>query len=350
MPIQLPDGRLLSDEVLEALRLRALRGRELGFAEAVLADILGVTRETVSRWWSAYCRGGTDALPQERPGRPPGSGRALTDGQAHYIQALLDHHSPKDLDIASPLWTRQAVAELIHKELGITVAVRTAGLYLRRWGYTPQRPARKARQQDSEEVRVWLEETYPAVVERAAAEGAEIYWCDEEGVKVDDHRGRGYARPGRTPVKEVSGAHGQVNAIAAIGNVGDAHFLTFRGSLDTAVFLVFLGQLLQGTAKKIVLILDNLKVHDSAAVKAWAAAHADRIELIPLPKYAPERNPVEYLNNDVKEEVNAQGLPEDQEELEGNVNEFLHKLASWPERNKSYYFHPAVQYAAADNV
>jgi predicted transcriptional regulator len=63
MPIQLPDGRLLSDEVLDALRLRALRGRELGFTETDLADLLGVTRETVSRWWAAYCTGGTDALP-----------------------------------------------------------------------------------------------------------------------------------------------------------------------------------------------------------------------------------------------------------------------------------------------
>src|SRR5262249_39353659 len=350
MPIQLPDGRLLSDEVLEALRLRALRGRELGLTEATLADLLGVTRETISRWWSAYCHGGTDALPQQRPGRPVGSGRFLTDGQAQYIQGLLDHKLPKDFDIAVPLWTRKAVAELIRKELGITVAVRTAGLYLRRWGYTPQRPARRARKQDPEEVRVWLEETYPAVVERAAAEGAEIYWCDELGVRMDDYRGRGYARPGQTPVNEVSGAHGQLNVISAISNAGEGHFMTFRGSLDTPVLLLFLGQMVQASVKKIILILDNLKVHDSAAVKAWVAARADRIELIPLPKYTPERNPAEYLNNDVKEEVNAHGLPEDQEELEGNVNGFLHRLAFWPERIISYFCHPAVQYAAANNV
>jgi transposase len=350
MPIQLPDGRLLSDEVLEALRMRALHGRELGFTECDLAELLGVSRETICRWWSAYCQGGTDALPQQRPGRPLGSGRALTDGQARHIQALLDHHQPKDFDIPLPLWTRRAVAELIHKELGVLVAVRTAGEYLRRWGYTPQRPARKARKQDEEEVREWLEETYPAVVERAAAEGAEVFWCDEEGVGIDDQRGRGYARPGQTPVQEVAGAHARVNVISAISTSGEAHFLTFRGSLDAVMFLLFLKQLLQTTAKKVFLILDNLQVHDSAAVRAWVAGQAERIELIPLPKYAPERNPVEYLNNDVKEEVNAQGLPEDQVELDSNVNEFLHKLASWPERIVSYFCHPAVQYAAADKV
>jgi hypothetical protein len=54
MAISLPDARQLSDEVLEALRLRALRGCQLGFSETELADLLGVCRETVCHWWTAY--------------------------------------------------------------------------------------------------------------------------------------------------------------------------------------------------------------------------------------------------------------------------------------------------------
>src|SRR5437879_2037239 len=88
MAIALPDARELSDEVLEALRLRALHGRELGFTETQMAALLGVCRETVCRWWSAYAQGGLDALPQERSGRPLGSGRALSDAQGERIQAL----------------------------------------------------------------------------------------------------------------------------------------------------------------------------------------------------------------------------------------------------------------------
>lgn len=49
MPIPLPDARQMSDEVLEALRCRALRGCELGFSEADVAELLGVSRETVSQ-------------------------------------------------------------------------------------------------------------------------------------------------------------------------------------------------------------------------------------------------------------------------------------------------------------
>src|SRR3989440_6460414 len=112
MAVPLPDARELSDEVLEALRLRALHGCELGFTETEVADILGVCRETVCRWWSAYTQGGLDALPHDRTGRPEGTGRVLSDEQAQRIGALLRTYHPDHFDIAAPLWTRPAVAEL----------------------------------------------------------------------------------------------------------------------------------------------------------------------------------------------------------------------------------------------
>src|SRR5947209_2383929 len=133
MAIPLPDARELSDEVLEALRLRALQACELGVTETEMADILGVVRETVCRWWTAYAQGGLDALPQQRTGRPLGSGRSLSDEQAQRIQRLLRTHSPEELGVAAPLWTRRAVADLIRQELGISLAARTVGLYLERW-------------------------------------------------------------------------------------------------------------------------------------------------------------------------------------------------------------------------
>ena len=123
MAISLPDARELSNDVLGCLRLRALRGCELGYTEAEVADLLGVCRETISRWWSAYVEGGLDALPHDRTGRPRGSGRILSEQQAAALQQRLDEYSPDDLDIAAPLWTRRAVQQLIQQELGIRMPV-----------------------------------------------------------------------------------------------------------------------------------------------------------------------------------------------------------------------------------
>src|SRR4051794_10586425 len=159
MAITLPDARQLSDEVLQELRLRALRGCEMGFSQGDVADLLGVARETVSRWWSAYQADGLDALPDDRTGRPVGSGRTLSDEQGRHIQQLVDENSPAKLGIPAPLWSRDAVRELIHKEYDVWMPVRTVGEYLKRWGYTAKKPSRHADDQDPEEVRRWLEET-----------------------------------------------------------------------------------------------------------------------------------------------------------------------------------------------
>src|SRR5512147_2594781 len=174
MAITLPDARQLSDEVLEALRLRAVHGCELGFTEADVADLLGIARETVSRWWSAYVQQGSDALPGDRTGRPVGTGRTLSNEQAEHIQDLIDHNSPEKLGVPSPLWSRRAVQDLIRKEYGIFMPVRTVGEYLKRWGYTTKKPRRHARDQNPEEVNKWLNETYPKLARKAGEEGADM--------------------------------------------------------------------------------------------------------------------------------------------------------------------------------
>jgi transposase len=345
MAIPLPDARELSDEVLEALRLRALRGCEIGFTEVEVADLLGVCRETVSRWWSAYTQGGLDALPHERTGRPLGTGRTLSDQQGQQIQQQLNAHSPEDLGIPAPLWTRRAVQQLIGQELGIAMPVRTVGEYLKRWGYTVKRPRRHARKQDPEEIRQWLDETYPALERRAEAEDAEIHWCDETGAGADEHPASGYAPKGEPATEDVPGPHIRMNQISTVTNEGVVRFMTYARTLNAELFLIFLGRLLQSTTGKLFVILDRLRAHETPAVKDWVAAHQDRIELFALPRYAPELNATEYLNNDLKGQVNAAGLPENQGELRSHMQRFMHKLQQLPQHVRNYFKHPCMLYA-----
>jgi transposase len=346
MPIQLPDARQLSDDALQVLRLRALRGIELGYSEVDLAELLGVCHETISRWWTSYRADGLDSLPGGRTGRPLGSGRSLSDPQADRIKGLIDDHSPADLGIAHALWTRRAVRDLIRKELGLELAERTVGQYLRRWGYTSKKPARRSRKQRPDEVERWLAETYPAIERRAAEEDAEILWTDEVGVDADHHPGRGYARVGERATMEVPGPHIRVNQITAVSDEGTVRFMTSKGSLDAAVFLVFLSELIEGATRKIFLIADRLQAHKTPEVLAWIGAHEDRIEVFFLPAYSPEMNPVEYLNNDMKGVVNEAGLPDEKGTLNARILAFMNNLASVPRHVISYFLHPKVQYAA----
>ncbi len=346
MAISLPDARHLSDEVLQALRLRALRGRELGFTESQIADLLGVARETVCHWWSAYSHQGLDALPHQRTGRPVGSGRILSDDQARHIQEQLDQKTPEELGIPSPLWTRPAVRDLIAHEYGITLPVRTVGQYLRRWGYTRKKARRHRRAQDPAEVREWLEETYPAIETRAQEEGAEIQWCDETGVAADEHPGYGYARKGEPAQVEVPDEHIRVNLISTITNEGKVQFMTYKQAMTSALFLVFLGRLIAGATRKIFLITDRLPAHTADEVVNWLAERYEQIEVFWLPRYAPERNVEEYMHHDLKEEVNAAGLPHNQGELTSHITSFMQKLKQLPELVRTYFLHPCVLYAS----
>jgi transposase len=346
MPISLPDARQLSDEVLQALRSRAIRGCEMGYTQAEVAELLGLARETVSRWWAAYAESGAEALPGDRTGRPVGSGRTLNDGQAARLRSILVSKQPEEVGIPSPLWTRQAVRELIRKEYGIDMPVRTVGAYLGRWGFTPEAPRRHSRDQDPEEVRRWLDEDYPAIERRAAREGAEILWCDETGAAADHLPRRGSSRRGHPATMEVPDSHIRMNTVAAISNEGSVHSMTHTRPMDSALFITFLERLLGEVRGKLFLITDRLPAHTSAAVRGWVAAHRGRFELFFLPAYAPERNPEEYLNNDMKGAINATGLADDREGLRSRIEDFMARLRHLPEKVRNYFSHPCVQYAA----
>jgi hypothetical protein len=78
------------------------------------------------------------------------------------------------------------------------LAVRTVGKYLARWGFTAQKPIRRADEQDPVAVRRWLRQDYPEIVKRAKQARGIVVWGDETGLRADDVRGRSYA-PGAGP-------------------------------------------------------------------------------------------------------------------------------------------------------
>jgi transposase len=347
MSDHLPDGRSESNDVLEALRLRAVHARQLGYTVVDIAAILGVRAETVSRWCSLYHQAGDEGLPGDRTGRPLGAGRLLTPEQEDSIQQLIDTKSPAELGIRSALWTRAAVQDLIQAQTQQRLPIRTVGEYLRRWGYTPQKPVRKAYKQDPEAVTHWLEKTYPDIERRAAAEGAEIHWGDEMGVRSTCQHSRGYARPQQTPELPVSGSRFSVNMISTITNQGKVRWMIYEGRMNAALFIVFLTRLIAGASKKVFLIVDHLSVHEAAAVEQWLSDKKDTLEIFYLPKYTPERNPDEYLNCDVKTNINTDGLPKDRAELKDKLKRFMQKLSKLPGRVASYFKSKFLEYAAA---
>ena len=137
-----------------------------------------------------------------------------------------------------------------------------------------------------------------------------------------------------------------MNVIRAISNAGNIRFMTYSGTMNADLFLVFLQRLVQSIPGKITLIVDRLKAHDAQKVRQWVGQHADQIKRVLSPRRAAELNADEYLNNDLKEHIYADGLPNSQQELRQRIQSFLHRLVHWPTRIMSYFLHPSALYAS----
>ena len=312
--------------------------------EAVEQCELG--RSAVIRAFQAYERGGWPAVRVTRGGRPHGSGRLLTSAEETEAQWLIRDRTPDQLKMSYALWTRQAVGDLIEIRFGVRLQVRTVGKYLARWGYTPQRPLKKAYEQSPAAVGKWLAEQYPAIAKRAKTQGAEIHWGDESGLRSDDVRGRGYAPRGQTPVLRVNARREGLSLISTVTNKGEMRWRIFHGALNAKLLIDFLKRLVRGSDRKIFLILDNLKVHHSKLVKQWLAENKKLIEVFYLPSYSPELNPDELLNADLKQRVTTAAPARTKQALARTAIGALRSIQKQPDRVRHYFKHKNVSYAA----
>ena len=216
---------------------------------------------------------------------------------------------------------------------------------LRRWGFTPQKPAFRAYEQSPEQLRQWLEQDYPALRRRAAKEGAVVLWLDEVGMRSQHQAGTTYAPKGKTPVLPRTGKRFSVNMISAISNRGQLIFMVVDGRFNAVVFIRFLQKLLRSVRRKVFLIADSHPVHKEKKVKQWLQEHNERIELFPLPTYAPEINPDEYFNQDLKTNGVGKARPKNKQELKTLAERFANGKKKNPEKVKKYFHPNAVSYA-----
>lgn len=338
------DARSLTPAAQEDLRRKGLNAHREGKSVSEVATLFGVSRQAVYNWIARYARGGTAGLQARQRGKPPAP--KLVPRQAATIKRVITDRCPDQLELPFMLWTREAVQQLIGQRFAVEVSVWTAGRYLKRWGFTPQKPARRALEQNPLAVRRWLAEEYPAIARRAQAERAEIYWEDEMGLRSDHAVGRSYAPQGRTPTIALTGQRFGCNVISAITNRGRLNFRVFRGRFVTKVYLDFLERLVKQARRKVFVIADGHPVHKSRAVQRWLAANAERIRQFLLPAYSPELNPDEYLNHDVKSDAVGRRRAHDLGELVDNVRGYLRGTQRRPQIVRNYFHAEPVRYAA----
>jgi transposase len=313
------DGRKLDHKTLEALRLRAVDQVRHGARAEDVAVALGLHRKTVYAWLKKYREGGRDALlARPVPGRPP----RLGEQQVRELSTLLTGTDPRQFDFELALWTADMVREVIQRKFGITLSSVSVSRQLGKMGMVPQRPLRRAYQQDPEAASQWHEQVYPRIAASAVAAGATIYFADEAGVKEENVNAVGVnavgvnevaqaaARPpqeaGHQPGPRAQQTHPRqqraqpvrqrrlavragnryrLNMISAVTAKGGAQrFAVFDASAHTALcFTEFCARLIHDAPGPVYLIVDGHPVHRAQAVTEYAASTCGKLELFYLP-------------------------------------------------------------------
>lgn len=343
--MELRDARRLSQTAQEELRYRAVAMHETGMTQRQVAKHLDVTRASVNKWCRLAEREGVDALKKGKRGNP--TGQWLKGTQAATIVNMIKDNCPDQLKMPYALWTREAVQQLIERKFGIKLAIRTVGDYLARWGFTPQKPAVRVYERNDAAVQRWLEVEYPAIAARAKREGAGIWWGDESGLRSRHYAGTTYSPRGKTPVVRGSGKHFGCNMFSAITNRGELAFRIYEGMFNSDLFRDCMERLVrQAAGRKVFLILDNLRVHHAKVLKPWLAEHIDEIELFFIPSYAPDLNPDELLNHDIKANAVGRKRARNLEQLVANVKGHLEGRAATPHVVAAFFKEKHVRYAA----
>ena len=343
-----PDARSLSEESIELLRRQAHRLRRDGRTWRDIAQVVGVHLTTIMKWSGRFDLGTTalEGVKSERRGRRFGDKRTISLVDETLLRDEIIGTHPSQMSLPFALWNRKAVQEAIKLRLGVDMPIRTVGEYLRRWGFTPQRPAKRAVEQRPELLRAWLDESYPQIAKKAKAEGGEIYWADETAIKQDTAWVRGYAPVGQTPVIRHAARWSSVTMFSAITNQGLVRFAFHDGAINTERFIEFIELLIRDAQRKVFLIVDNLRVHHAKLVKEWLLDKKDKIEVFYLPPYSPEANPDEILNRDLKTELRTRPAAKNVDALKQIALRFMESLAGMPQRVIRYFKSRHIAYAA----
>jgi transposase len=340
------DARRHSPQTQYEIRKQVIRLRKQGLQNQVVAAGLGISTGCTSTIWQRYKKEGIKAIKLGQRGRRAGEQRTLSPAQEFDLRKVLIDKTPDQMKLPFALWTRDAVRLLIRQWFGIAMPIRTVGEYLKRWGFTPQKPVKRAYEQSSQVVKKWLDTDYPAIAARAKQEKAEIHWGDETGIQTGANRVRGFAPKGQTPTIRLVAKRSHIGMISAITNSGKMRFMMYRDAMKSDILIKFMTRLSKDAGRKVFLILDNLRAHHGKEVKQWLEEHREQIEVFHLPSYSPELNPDEYLNGNLKSKVHSGKPVRNREDLEKKTRSFMRTLQKRPAHVRSFFKHPKVSYAA----
>lgn len=337
------DGRTLDHKALEHLRILAVkRVVEDGEAPSVVMKSLGLCRTTIYPWLRKFEEQGLAALVEKIAQGPEPK---LSEKQRQQVKRWILGKDPRQYGFDFGLWSRRIVQALIEEKMGIVLGLTAVGRLLASLDITPQKPLRRAYERDPKAVEFWLQERYPKLKQRAKRVGAKIFFLDEAGFQSDPPLGRTYGLKGKTPVVVTSGQRQSLNVISAVNARGEFWAATYTGKLNAEAFVAFLKDFMKSQRGTIFLVVDGHPAHKANRVSDYVGSLEGRLELHPLPTYAPDLNPDEFVWSHMKKNGVSKKPLKKNESLSDRIEEDLANIKANPHLVRSFFCAESVVYA-----
>jgi transposase len=299
-----------------------------GQSFAQVALILRVHEKTVAAWVCACCCYGLQGAPHKKPtGRPP----KLTLTQKEALATLIEE-GPVKAGFSGACWRSPMIQQFICERFGVFYNVFYIAQLLKNLGFSFQKAAFVSAHLDEHKRHEWRTQTWPQMLRTAHTKKALLLFGDEASFPQWGTLTYTWARRGQQPTVKTSGKRKGYKVFGLIDSfTGHFFYQGQDGRLNSAAYIAFLTRVLAQTTQPIILIQDGAKYHTSAETKAFFAQQTARLQVVQLPTYSPDYNPIEKLWKKIKQQETHLHYFPTFEALTAKVEQALLTFANIPE-------------------
>jgi transposase len=248
--------------------------------------------------------------------------------------------SPRDYGYMRPTWTQELLSLVLEARIGVKVSTTTVCRILKRFRVRLGRPkpivscpwpkARRLRRL------AWIRR----LIRNLGPEEVAVYE-DEVDIHLNPKIGPDWMLMGQQKMVATPGQN-QKRYLAGALDACTGKLTWVEGERkNSTLFLLLIHRLVTVSyrkARRIHIILDNYKIHDSRQVQLAVASWGGKVRLHFLPPYCPDHNRIERIWKDLHDNVTRNHCCKDMEELMSEVHQYLrHRKRcgkhSYPKRN-----------------
>lgn len=268
----------------EKIRYLALHGISKNYTIKSISEIFCVDETTIRNWIDKWKK---DKTVQDEPksGRPS----IFSEKNKDELKQLLKENNPKKHGVNASFWDTKELKIYFNKKK-IMISRETLRKYLKQMGARYVKAVIKFPDADLEKQKEFAKQ----FIKINKIKDVIILFEDEMSAETSARKGYGWTFEKRLEIKALQKNRKRLNSFGAVcPKTGDIIQMTSKDS-KAPIFIKFLNKINKKYSnKKVIIMLDNCRVHKSIMVKKYLNKHPN-IKLEFLPPYSPDLNPQEH--------------------------------------------------------